>query len=313
MKKILLNNLVSALVFLFITGLPAITFAAPQPLDKIVVVINSEVITNSQLQKRINVVKKQNANAPLPDDATLRQKVLDQMIDEKLMLMLAKRNKLEVNNKQLDVALTSIAARNNLTLDQLQSAVEKQGIDYNNFRQQIHDQILIQQVEAHALGPILAVSNQEIKDFLRQHPSAAVNYHLQDILIPITSNDDATITAAQKNANNLLQQLQSSGANQANVLAAAKDVQTNDLGFRTLQDLPEIFMKTAQTMKAGDIKGPIRAPNGFHLLKLVETKSSGTALTTDQVRQILIEQKLAKNLPDWLKKMRATAYVKIMD
>ena len=148
MKKIL----VWCLLLTSAVVLPS--YAAPQPLDKIVVVINSDVITESQLQKQMKLIKQQiPPNAPMPDNATFRKQVLDQLINKQLLFMLAKRNKLQITDTQLNTALASIAARNNLSLNQLQSAVQKQGMNYNDFRQQIREQMLIQQVEEQAVGP----------------------------------------------------------------------------------------------------------------------------------------------------------------
>lgn len=312
MKKILLSILILSFM-----NIPAFAQSSGQvqSLDKIVAVINSDVITNSELQKKISMIRQQaqSMNAPLPDDATLRKQILDQLIDEKLMLLLAKRNNLQVTDAQLNQALGNIAARNNITLAQLPAVVAKQGMNYADFREQIRTQMIVQQVEQHALGPSLVVSDQEVKSFMKQHAGSVNSYDVQDILIPLNSSPSAQdIAAAQKKANDLLQQLKATGADQDKILAA-QNIEAADLGWRNLNDLPTIFASRVASMNTGDIAGPVRAPNGFHLIKLAGVKSSGQALTADQARQVLFQRKAQAAIPPWIKQIRSTAYVKIMD
>jgi peptidyl-prolyl cis-trans isomerase SurA len=115
------------------------------PLDKIVVVINNDVITQSQLDKRMAMVRQQMqaAGAPLPDAATFRAHVLDQLIDQKLILMVAQHNNIKVTDVQLDKAINDIAARNHMTPQQLQTAVGQQGMTYAQFRKQINKEWLL--------------------------------------------------------------------------------------------------------------------------------------------------------------------------
>lgn len=311
MKKVLLCMVFSLMSFAVL----AQSAGQAQPLDKIVAVINSDVVTNSELQKQINIIKQQaqSANAPLPDDATIRKQVLDQLINQKLLMILAKRNKLEIDDQQLNSALSNIAARNNITLAQLPAVVAKQGISYADFREQIRSQMMVQQVEQHALGASLVVTDQEVKNYLKQHPNSNASYDVQDILIPLNSSPSAQdIATAQKKATDLMQQLNAAGADQSKILSA-QNIEAADLGWRNLNDLPTIFAGRVATMKTGEVAGPVRAPNGFHILKLAGVKSTGQPLTVNQVRQILFQGKAQAAIPPWLKQLRATAYVKIMD
>lgn len=307
MKK-LLQRIILLLVIPF-----SVAFAdTVQPLDKIVAVINSDVITQSALDRQMNMARQQmqSAGAPLPDAAKFRSQVLDDLIDQKLLLLLAQRNNLVASDAQVNKAVSDIAARNHMTLDQLQAALVKQGTTYKAFRDQIRDQMSMQSVQAHALGPVLAVSQQDVNNYLKQHPDTTDLYHVQDILIPIpaTTPTSEQIAQAKQQATALLTQLQQNSSQ-----SLPSGVQNNDLAWRSAKDLPDIFLKPIQGMKTGDIVGPIQAPNGFHLLKLVGTKSNGQPLTSDQARQIVYQQKLQANLKPFLAKMRATAYVKVMD
>ena len=135
---------VIAILFSLFLSFPTLaatnTNAGSEPLDKIVAVVNSDVITQSQLDQQITALKKQlqSMGTPLPDDTRLQQQVLNQMIDQKLQLIVAKRTKVTVTEAQLDQAVTSIATRNHLTLPQLKVALVKEGMNYAAFREQIN-------------------------------------------------------------------------------------------------------------------------------------------------------------------------------
>lgn len=281
-----------------------------QPLDKIAAVINNEIITESQVQQQIDIIKKQNPpGQPLPPDAELRKKVLQHMIDQKMILILAQRNKMTITDAQLDKAIDSIAARNNLTIEQLKMAIAKQGLTYDQFRKQIHDQMLIQQVEVRALGPTLNASHDEVIKFMKEHAGGDTIYQVEDILIATPANANTSdITAATQKANTVLSQLQQ-GAN----ISADQSVQTNNLGWRHLSELPELFSSKLSTMKAGEITGPVVAPNGVHLIKLVAVRGNSQPLTFQQAKNLVLEQKLQAALQPWLDKLMKSAYVKIMD
>lgn len=300
-KRYFMKRLLVGLMLSFSVAAFAIT-SNEIPLDKIVAVINSEVITESQLDQRIAIIKQQmqEAGASIPNDTQLRQQVLDQLIDENMQLQIAKRNKLQVTDAQLNQALTNIATRNRLTLDQLRSAIEKQGLNYDAFRKQLYNQMLIAQVQEHAIGPI-PVSDQEVNNFLRQHANDNLQYHVQDFLIQPSPN-------AQNVAQALIQQLRQN-SNQA--LPAG--VQAEDLGWRPLHEIPEVFVNNIAQMKIGEIVGPIQAPNGLHVIKLVEKSGGIQQLSKAQIKNLLYQQKLDKQIGPWLKQVRSTAYIKVMD
>lgn len=279
-----------------------------QSLDKIAAIVNSDVITESQLQQQIRIIKQQNqGNSALPSDKEIRQKVLRSLIDQKMVLLLAQRNNLKVTDAQLDKAVNGIAARNNLSPDQLKIEVAKQGLTYEQFRKQIHDQMLIQETEMHAIGPTLVVTPVEIKQFMQQHAGGDSLYHVQDILFPATQDQ---MTAVQNKATAVIAQLKNSSDTSA---ITQSNGQINDLDWRGANELPELFSAKVVTMKVGDVVGPIAAPNGVHLIKLIGIKRGNKTLTELQARNILLEKKLQDNLQPWLDKLYKTAYVKIIE
>lgn len=294
--------------------------SAAVPLDKVVAVVNTGVITQSQLDSTINDLKAglKMSGAPMPTDAELRKRALDQLIAIKLQLDLAARNKITVSDKEVADAIAKIAAQNHLTPDQLKTAVAQQGINYNRFRQQIHDQILIHSLQQHLFAGNVKIGDQEVKDFMKKAPnlpSANSLFYVDDLVIPLSETASAAdVTAAQKTAQTLLTQAQQGKAfgELASTAAASAHIQHTDLGWRKLSDLPTIFAQAVATMKVNSVQGPIRAPNGFHLLKVLSVRGQAGPLTEAEAKNMLFQQKIQTQIDSWLQQVRKSAYVKIM-
>lgn len=297
---------------IYAAGPAAAPKSTAMPLDSIVAIVDEDVITQTQLNRQISLIKQQvqSTGASLPPADELRKKVLDQMIDKSLIIQIAKRNKVAITDAQLDQALSTIAARNKMTPAQLQTAVQNSGMNFDNYRKQIREQMLISDVEQHVIGPQIKVSTQEVDNYMRQHPGQNMEYHLYDLYVPLPASATPEQSQAAKNQAEVLMQK----------IKQTKDVKQlqqpgmkiDDMGWRAVNDIPSIFAKDLPGMKVNDVAGPITAPNGIHLIKLIATKSSGPALTRIQAQQILQQQKFTDALKPWLAKIRKDAYVKIM-
>lgn len=294
--------------------LPLAVFAAggsAQPLDRVVAVVNDEVITQSQLNTDMQAMQAQfkGMHMAIPPRNQLEKKVLDQLILKKLQLQLAQRMKITATDAQVDAAINKMAEQNKLTLDQLKKVLAQEGFDYKKYRQQIHDQIIIGQLQQNAVGKNINISEQEIKNFMRtQGPqiTPTTQFHFIDFLIPL--NQPATpaqVQDAKKQADALAVQLRKGDVKQLG------NVQRNDLGLRPIAGLPDLFIKQAQTMTKNSVSAPIQAPNGFHILKLVDLKNMGSPLTTDQARNLIYQHKIQGQLQIWLQQLRSSAYVKV--
>lgn len=294
------------------------TTTAVTPLDKIVAVINSDVITSSELDKQVAIVKQQMqaTGAVVPDAATLRKQILNQLIDQKLQLLVAQHNNIKVTDAQLDKAISSIAASNHMTVAQLQVAVAKQGMSFAEYRKQIHDQILIAQIQHAAVGGPIRITDQQVSAFLKKQ-TATQAYHVQDLLVPFPSHaTPAQMKATEDKANTLYKDAQTkNGFDNLMQNASSQGLQAIDMGWRSANNLPQIFATQIVKMQTGQVSAPIQAPNGYHLLMLAGSRSvSGQqGMTPDQARQILLQQAFEQKLKPWIAQLRKTAYVKIMD
>ncbi|HBS51563.1 MAG TPA: hypothetical protein DEA62_01025 [Coxiellaceae bacterium] len=301
---------------------PSYVGAVSADLDKIVAVVNSDVITQSELDKKTVMIKKQLSNAKTP---VLRQQVLDSIINNLLQLQLAKRSGMQVSDVELDGIIANIAKSNGLTVSQLkQSVQEREGISINDFRNQIREQVLISRVQQQSLGRDIVVSDKEVATVLHNPPkvdNTQAQYHVVDILFE-TSDDTSKdklekITKVAKQAATKLQR----GISVDKVVKEsqgnfdAQIIQNNDLGWRKINELPTLFAKEITKMNINQVVGPLQAPNGVHLLKLLGMNSSSsqsTKITAEQAREIIYQRKLVEKIKPWLEGLRKAAYVKII-
>lgn len=275
---------------------------ASQQLNSVVAVVNNDVITQSEYSHAISSAQKQLAASPQSNaisQSKLRKLVLQQLIDEKLMTQLAKQANITVSDAQVTTTIQHIAAGNHMTMAQLQSALQQQGMRYPAYREMIHKQLLIHQVEQNAVGAKLQVTAQDKQKALEAYRSATSpqqQFHVIDI-----------VASTQKQAENILAQL-----NKGAHINTVSPNHTTDLGWQTANTLPTIFMQQLAHMKSQAIAGPIQAPNGYHVIQLAGVRGQSTAAPTKiAIQNMAYQLALQKAVKKWLVNMRKTAYVKI--
>jgi peptidyl-prolyl cis-trans isomerase SurA len=316
-KKSVLSLLMGGLFASFVASatLPTPTVTSMHNLNRIVAVVNESVITQSEFDHAL-VVSKQEAlqnHIPIPDEKTFKQHVLDQLIYQKLQLQLAKRNNITATNKEIDEAIGRIATQNHITVDILKQKIAQEGVTFETFKKQLGRQIIITKLQRQALGSNVTVSKAEVAAFRAQHAAELrgnVQYDLATLLIPLPdSPTPEQVAQAKEKALAVYQQVKT----QKNFDALMNQYPgSSDLGYRNLNDLPQLFAAQAVKMRVGEIAGPIQAPNGFHILKLLDTKQQGGGgPTNEQIQMIVYQQKFDKLLRPWLLKLKQSAYVKV--
>ena len=284
---------------LLYTTAGAETAPAPlEPVDKIVAVVNDDVITSTELDTRLHSIKEQlkNQSSPIPPDAVLKKQVLDRMILASLQLQLADKNGIRVDDETLNRTIERIAADNKLSLTEFRSVLEKEGYDFATFREDIRREILISRVQQRQVTDRIMVTEQEIDNFLatqRAQGNTGAEYHLAHILIAVPdASSSERIQAARQRAEDVLKKLHA-GANFEETAIAVSDgqqaLQGGDLGWRKAGELPTLFVDTVTHMKTGDISDLIRSPSGFHIIKLLEQRNEQRHIVTQtHARHILI-------------------------
>lgn len=314
MKKLLF----STLLFLFGTvSFAAGSLPSPQaekliPIDKIVAVVNKDIITEAELEQAMAAAKKQiqQRGMPMPSSKELRSKVLDGLIYQKLQLQMAQQNNITITPKQIDEAIENIANQNHVSVDQLKQKIAADHVDLTTFRKQIKDQLIVSTLQHEALSGKIDLTQAKVNAFKKQYQNenSVVEYHVMDYLIPL--NEDATATQkqdAEQRALKISKQLRSSNS------VSDNGVLTNDLGWRAATDLPDILAGVVVKMADNSASQPILAGNGYHVLKLLATKQKDSDISDQQAREYLIQQESQKLLKKWLEAVRSNSYVKIYD
>jgi peptidyl-prolyl cis-trans isomerase SurA len=288
-------------------------------IDRIIAVVNNQIITQKQLDTKIIMSKRQMhlTHTPTPPAKQLRDQALKMLIMQSLQLQIAKRAGITITDNALSDAINSIAAQNNTTLTQMRSTLNTQGISYPEFRKQIKTQMLISKVQQSAVGRQISVSKQEIQGMRKQllH-SSPVKYNLADLLVALPDNPTPqNIAAARTKAKRLLAQIKSGKSFKAVVAAQSANANATsggELGWKSAAELPEVFVNAVKNHVTNSVVGPIQAPNGFHLLKIIGKKRDHSKTGSDeQIKQMLWQRKFAENVDIWLQQLRSSAYIKI--
>lgn len=276
------------------------------PLNRIVAVINEEIITESELDDAINQLKQQLIanHAQLPSDQELRNEALQQLITYRLQLQMAHRNGIEPTPEEVDKAIEQIASSHNATIDQLKEQLAQQHVSYVEFRKKLVDQLTINKLQQQMVGLQVKVTDADIAAYKKTLPVNDQKYHLVDFYFPLPANPSKAQVIATLNAAKEVQNKINSGTKVNDITPGY-----HDLGWRTTSDLPEIFVHQLPNLTLTNASMPLRAPNGFHVLKLLETSST---LSDDQIRDILLRKKFEEAVRETVNRAKNQAYIKII-
>jgi peptidyl-prolyl cis-trans isomerase SurA len=266
-----------------------------QPLDRIVAVVDENVILQSELDDAVRSVKQQYANSPgqLPPDDVLDRQVLDRLILMKLQVAKADDQGIRVSSADVDQAVSAVAQQNHMSPEQLQQAVEQSGQGYAAFRSQLADQLVVQRLHDSVVRDQVNITDSEINNLLASPTYKAGEVHLAHIQISIPAGGSAAdIQAAQAKAQQALDAIK--GGMDFNAAAirysdAQDALEGGDLGWRKMDEIPPAFADTIAGMKPGQVSAALRGPTGFHILKLVDQRAPSRQVVTEyHARQILI-------------------------
>jgi peptidyl-prolyl cis-trans isomerase SurA len=284
---------------------PAATGLDPQQqvaeIDSIVAVVNEDVITRYELEDRVREVVSQlkKQDTPLPATDVLERQILERMITDMLEQQYAGENGVRVDDTQLNLAITRIAQQNKFaSAADFRAKLETEGVDYRKFREEIRSEIISTRLREREVESKVVISESEVDNYLANKArigSVGEEFHLAHILVVVPEQASAEkIQAARERADQALSKLQG-GADFAQVAAGVSDakdaLQGGDLGWRSGDSIPPLFMNELQNMKPGQTSAVLRSPSGFHILKLVEKRSSNApvVITQTHARHILIK------------------------
>ncbi len=284
------NSILSLLLPLsFLVAAPAVhAQGAPQTasVDRIVAVVDDDVILKSELDRAESNVKQQYAGhaSQLPPEDVLQKQVLERLVLAHLQLERAKESGIKVSDAELDQSVQRVAASNKMTVAQMQQRLAADGMTNDEFRKSMHDEIVIQKMQQSVIQTRVAVSDSEIDNELASQHAGGPQVHLAHILIALPANPTPEqIKTAQGKIDGIKELIEQGKMDFSAAAIRYSDSQNalegGDLGWRSLDEVPPAFTEVIKTMKSGQLSTPIRGASGFQLLKLVETRDAGHAAT----------------------------------
>lgn len=287
----------------FSTGNLLAQTAAPSAVvlvDRIVAVVNSEVITSREVAERMKAVTQQlsQQGTPLPPPDVLQKQVLERMIMDRLQIQLAKETALRVDDLQLDRTVARVAESNKMSLTEFRHTLERDGIQFDKFREEIRNEIMLSRLREREVDNRIVVTDNEIDYFLSQQGASqatASEYNLAHILLRLPDQASPEQVDKQRaRAEQVVLQLRE-GADFAKLAVSYSDapdaLQGGAMGWRPRDRLPELFAHALNGMKPGEVSGIIRSPAGFHVIKLVDRRGGGAPALVEQThaRHILVK------------------------
>ena len=269
------------------------------PLDRIVAVVNNEIVLDSELVEMEQTVRQQlrQRNAAIPSSDILRRQVLERLIMQKLQLQRAEMSGIRVADDALNAAVRQIAENNNLTIRQFRDALESDGYDFTEFRETIREEMVISRLRKSEVEDSIVVSEREVDNFLATQNlqgDSEQAFRLLHILvgIPDAPTPEQVQEAEKKLA--VIQDLLAEGGDFSEIAAGYSDGQNalegGELGWRKQAELPTLFASVVPNLAVGEVSDVIRSGSGFHLVKLAEKRSEETHLVKQtKARHILIK------------------------
>ena len=269
-----------------------------QSLDAIVAVVNDDVVVQSEVEHETSLVipQLQQEGTAVPPPDQLRKQVLERLILKRLQQQRARVLGITVDDATVLEALSSIAARNGLSIEELQATLEAGGIRFADFREDTRMQILTSRLQNQEVVRNIQVTDQEVDRFLAREADSLIpreQVRLSHILVALPDNPTpAQEAAAEKKANGLLTRIRG-GADFASVAAAQSDGRTalegGDLGWFEMAAVPSLASDLAYSLGKGEVSGLLRSPSGFNIIKLADIKGGAPAsVTQTNARHILV-------------------------
>ncbi len=268
-------------------------------LNRIVAVVNGDVILNSELRAALDqvVAQLEKDGTALPERSALVKQVLERLIIDVLQMQIAERNGLTVDDKTLNDELQTLAKESGVNLTDFRNILEKEGYSYAAFRENIRKKLVLQEVRRQMVANTIKVNDQEVDNLLASLEASGlgdVKYHLAHIMVAIPeAPGPEQIAAARLRASTILVKLRA-GSDFTQIAIAESDAQNalegGDLGWRSTGQIPSLFTETVEDIQVGEVSDLIQSSGGFHIIKLVE-KSGGERHLVNQtrVRHILVK------------------------
>lgn len=268
-------------------------------LDRVAVIVDQGVILESEIEKLVAEVKRsaQSENQELPADRVLRTQAIERLILKNLQMQRAERMGIQVSDPQLEQTITNIAQNQNLTVDQLRQAIAQDGLSYDDYRENVREELIVGEVRRANVRRRIYITPQEVNslvELMNEQGAEQAEYNLGHILIGLPSEpDEEEVQDARARADRVLQLLRD-GSDFAKIAITSSSgsnaLEGGDMGWLNINSMPTLFAEAVQGKSKDDLIGPIRSGAGFHILKIKDTRGI-EKVTVEEVnsRHILIK------------------------
>ncbi|HYA19354.1 MAG TPA: peptidylprolyl isomerase [Burkholderiales bacterium] len=269
------------------------------PLDRIVAVVNDDVITQYELNDHIQLIVSQlkKQGTPLPPQNVLERQLLERLIVDRVQLQYAKETGLRVDDTQLEKTLERIAENNKMSLQSMRETLERDGVNFNHFREEIRNEIILARLKEREVDNKVVVTDSEIANYLKSQAALGKEdeFNLAHILVMVPDQaSPEQIQNKRARAELALEQIKK-GADFGQIAVSFSDasdaLQGGALGWRPAGRLPPLFLEALRSMQPGDVSSVLRSANGFHIIKLLDKRGKDATIEVQQshVRHILIK------------------------
>jgi peptidyl-prolyl cis-trans isomerase SurA len=275
------------------------------PLDRIAVVVNDEVILDSEVQRAIGQAEQQirARGVTVPPGVNLRGQVIERLVLQRVQTQRASQAGIRIDDRELNEVLTGIAQQNQMTLAQFADALRSEGTDYVSVREQVREEMLINRIRSREVDARVLVTDQDIEQFLSFQNSDAsdVEYRLAHILSSFPDGASPDQRRAARAKIDALRERIVAGEDFSAIAIAESDgqqaLQGGDLGFRNADALPQVFATAAAKLDLGGLSPVLETTSGYHLIRLIEQRGGSPRQSVEETRarHLLIQPNTLRN------------------
>ena len=272
--------------------------------DKIVAIVETQTITNSELNKKKEKIRKalSQQEGDMPSDKKITKLSLDQLIVEKLVFEYSLMQGISVSEEQLNNVMNGIAKSNNISIEELIKEIEMDGTRYSDFREDIRIQLLFDQVKKRIIGANLKISKFEIDNFIElQKERTPTKYNYSHIFIEYIKNNDVDVDVdvdvekTKIKLTEVVNKLKERNFDDVAINYSDGPMAKKGglIGSKIIDEIPDIFIESLKSMKIGEISQPINGSGGFHLIKLnqiEEFEMETIVVSQSKAKQILLKK-----------------------
>ena len=277
----------------------SLAYGERQPLDRVIAIVEDGVILQSELDARVSTIRArlQAQGTGLPSRQVLEERVLDQLITEKIQLQMAEQMGMRVSDNELNETINSIAGRNNLTVEQFEDQLAVEGVSFQEAREQIRQEMLVSRVQQRRVDSRIRVTDREVENYLEQtadQTETNTEYLLAHILVAVDNfSDQEAVSEAREKARRLQKEIGEGRDFQSAAVAesdASNALEGGVMGWRGRSELPSLVTNIVPELPLNQPSEVLQSGSGFHIVQVLDRRGGEARNLVEQarVRHILI-------------------------